>query len=301
MSTYAGDPTSFPSSVVVPDDGVAIDAADTNPPAEVALDRTAFAARRLMPSGVTTFTSNAILAPTDLTTITGAVDLETRHLPGYGLYIYRAAFSDLDHPSDGTLVVDGHGGVGKWLAWNYLQNAARLVKTDTQVLHGTGFQFGVSAQATSDPAGRNAGGGVGIRILTTGTFSLRAGDLLDISYAVPFYLFSVGNVNADPVFGAGLGATSGVGSMAYFDEGIAREAQHTGADANGVRFIFLAATSVPLRYNFARSFRHVVTLGDLVTNPESFTVGLGGACDTDNNGQILQGAMLSVSQWRLAL
>lgn len=303
MSVYAGDPTSFPADGTLPDDGVAIDAADTNPPTEVVFDRTAFIAKRVLPSGITTFNPPATAIPTDLSLLTGVnapSDLDTRVLPGYGMYIYRSAFTSATHPSDGLLVVDGPGGVGKWLKIDYALGTMRLVQKAFTRFSGAALQFNITAYTANDPAARNPGNTQAIKVLELSPqFELHPGDVLEIGYALPYHLKSTTSspITGDPVVGVGYRVPAGA-AFSFFDETIAREAQTTGSDSNGIAMTQDGVSVASRRYDFARSVTHTVTLADIIANPQDAIFGLVAGCDAAQAGAILQGAMLSVAQWR---
>ena len=201
MSTYDGNPLLFPGSTTVPDDGNDIDATNEDVPIEAALDRTAFLARRLLPSGVTAFAPSPPAVPADLTAITGMGDLETRHIPEYGMFIYRSASTAV---VDGTWVINGHAGAGRWIAASHYQANLRLIKstsvwaldpgiTPTLVLHTQTFN-------APDPIAR-AGGNIGLVLCNAGTFDVKAGDQLLISWALDWYL--QGTDSSDLVVGVG--------------------------------------------------------------------------------------------------
>jgi len=239
--------------------------------------------------------------PSDLTALTNPPDKTTRHVAGYGLYIYRAAFDDISNPSDGLLIVDGHGDVGKWLKVDYALATMRLVATDTQYLTGSPVDMSSPTLNSDDPAARNAGTSVGTRLLTCSpTFHLRIGDVIRVSYSVSFYLWDgSGAVTSDLVVGVGHRLPAGA-AHAYYNETIDRAAQNSGALNLGIAYTQGGPTKDPLRINISRTIEHRVGL-ELVTNPEDAVFDLVAATDAHPLGKILQGTMLSVSQYRTAL
>ncbi len=304
--TYDGDPTLFPASVTIPDDGDDIDATNDDVAHEGELDRSATLARNLLPSGRTSFFSG-VSVPNDLTAITTMVDLETRLVHGYGLYIYRSASTST---VDGTYVVNGNGSVGRWLHIEHATSIDRLIARHVYKYYGTAIDM-TTTGTCSDPANRFAGHStnVALAVLTSGTFACLPGDTFEIAYSVPFFLYlPFGGpvvVRSDVAVGVGYSAT-GDGLLVYPDELLDDSCSinadvDAGGRANGSA-IMMSNGTADNSMTYRTSFVRTATFAPSLTGNYKFTLAAGCGEDPDYvAGKVNQGAMLSVTQRRTVI
>lgn len=276
----------FPDIVQEIDDSDPPNATNFNTPIGALLNRTAFLARRVLPSGRVAAATNPPLVPADLTAVTGMVDLDTLHLPGRGLYIYRIAATNF---ADGLFVVTGNGGTGRWLSIDYLQNTMRLIAHDS-VFPGSSSQITLSSATKNapDPAQRHAGNQGILLLQTSVNFTIQQNDLFTISWQVPIY---IDTGTSDLVIGVGVTVAGNI--IEFFNALNETSASHTSPTTGGI--VYPTGTRITL----SRSAQLVRTVG--FPYPSS-PLGLVVAYDTAANGIVLQqGMSMTVAQYRTAL
>jgi hypothetical protein len=114
MSTYDGDPTTYPITATLPDDGDNYDAASVNVPLSTALDRTAWLSTRRLRE----VTSGAALqALTGTARQNGDIALIVESGMPTGRYVYSATSTLVPGYGEGVIVPTD--GVGRWISDMY--------------------------------------------------------------------------------------------------------------------------------------------------------------------------------------
>lgn len=286
MGTYAGDPTLFPTSAVLPDDGAAGDALDLNPGVEASLDRTAFLNRRTV--------ATTAIGPVDLNAITGMVDGETRNIAGSGFYVYRSSSTAY---ADGLLVVLGHGGTGRWLMNEYNRPVSKLILTETAFGSGSSTAIASDTKDTPDPAARN-GGLVGVQyLITANTFDFRTGDIAVISWSFPFHVVETGNAS-DLVVAAGFKLSAGP-TWGFNDNLTDASGAESGSYSHGIPY---SGFGLQPRYTYRGTISKSTSFAIPNNSLQGSHIILTACYDALNGGDVIrQGMSLSVAHYRQTL
>lgn len=290
MNDYIEDPNHFPDHAQLIDDSDAPNAGNFNPCEEAQLDRTAYLAKRLLPQGKTIF-NDVVTTPAGLAPKTGMAPLDTVNIPGYGYYIYQPAATNY---ADGTYVVTSVSG-GRWLVLDYGQTYMRVLAQSS--LFGTGFVLNVAAVTKNapDPLNRGTGPGGFELLVTPSTFDFRAGDLVQISWTVPFYVNHNSGADSDLVVYAGFKFPAP--TWQFFDPLGDSSASTTGVQPHGITWCNGVSTAFA-RTTMSRSVMY--TMQD--SSFAGTKISLVAAYDLAAGGLIAQqGTSLVVTHYRTVL
>lgn len=285
----------FPSAASLVDDTDAPNATNFNPGHEAALDRTAFTAKRLINGGQTSFWTG--LLPADLTALTVFVDNETRALPGRGLYVYKAAATNI---VDGEYVIASFTGVGRWLLADYLHRTDYRIQLDDRQQPGPSITLTTGAGNFLDPGGRHAGSTNGWEIIQTSTFTLKAGDEVEIAWSATVLLLGVSS-SSDPVVGVAMN----VAGVTTWPAGANERAFQTSADVvNGgtwnLGVALITGADPPATFvQLSRKTRFTVVTGGSAFF--ALAASLDPSTSPTGSTRILQGATMTVTQFRPVL
>lgn len=281
---YTGNPESFPIATTLPDDGDDIDATNDDVGYEASIDQAAFLARRVVPGGRLVHANASTLAA--LSTLTGMVDKDTRHVPGFGLYIFRTGTT---HDVDGVGVVAGSGTpAGQWFHVDYLQRFVRYVDGETvrNEFGGSGGSFILSTATKNapDPSARNPGN-VGVVVVSSSkTYTVKKNDFLRLSYALPFYVWQAGDCDM-------------VASVGYWDSLLTTYSFPGEAQPVWEHLAQIIPYPTGSVQTLTRS-AWIYTPADYA-NPQGFALIV--AENLKAHGALLQGATLSIEQYRVIL
>lgn len=286
MTTVYTDVDTFTNPISLIDDSDAPNAANSNVGPKGIANRTRYLYNR---------TIATLTDPSGLTAITGMVDGDTRAMAGWGFYVYRASSTEA---VDNFYVVNGNGGVGRWLQLDYAQTTMRFVEGETLVKQGVAIDLSSASHVTQDPGARvSPSSASGALILTSANvYACRVGDVFMIDYCIPFYL-AASSLTSDAVFGVSLRTGTTFTTDTFPIELIDNSAQVTPdltarlAD-NGV--LYSSTGTVPCRFTASKS----ATIQPGFNSTVNIRIVLCAACDSAAHGQILQGASMSIAQYR---
>lgn len=298
MHTYVENDL-YPASSQVIDDSDPPNATNTNTAPETALDRLHFLSSRLMPGGIAAATITNLAG---LTALTGMVDKDTRHVPGFGRYIFRTTANSpggVPHNTqDGFAVVPGSGTpAGQWFQESYLLRFVREIQQSVaSTALGSPLNLGSSTKNAPDPAGR-IGGTVGLLIVSSANFTIKQDDLFHVNWSMPFGISTSVVSTTDSDICAGMMLKDSITAGFSIPTEYAPLLDASGSQGLSPLFLYRAAASIGGRWSMTRGGLFVAAASQ--TNPCAFT--LVAAENANVHAFILADSMISVTQYRVIL